>query len=186
MVAATEIASKLGVTFTESELAADCVWMRILKDNAFAAAYYYHDEPEYNKLACLFGMEDVKLEGAKEVIVVSDTTDDSSCDGSSCYELPGDDNEEVNSPAVFPNPSVRRKLVFDGEEPSDMESTTESGIFFIDTGPDGKLRTRFEKSRSLLKNPFMNNIEASQSQKISHASSSASNSLIGWWRNLLK
>ncbi|KAL1569822.1 hypothetical protein AAHA92_01252 [Salvia divinorum] len=29
-------------------LATDCVWTRILKDNAFTAAYYYHDELEYN------------------------------------------------------------------------------------------------------------------------------------------
>ncbi|KAL1559486.1 hypothetical protein AAHA92_09823 [Salvia divinorum] len=85
--------------------ATDCVWTKILKNNAFAGAYYHHDEPQYSKITCLFGMDDVKVESAKEVIVISVSSEKLSPEDSSCYEV-GGDTEEVNSPAIFPQPTV--------------------------------------------------------------------------------
>ncbi|KAL1545930.1 hypothetical protein AAHA92_22598 [Salvia divinorum] len=140
-------------------IAADCVWKKILKNNAFAAAYYYHDEPEYSKLACLFGLDDVKVEGAKEVIVISESTEENSSDESSDYATDAD-TDEVNSPVVIPKPPVRRKLFFNDDVATDMESTTDAGIYFIVAGHDGNLSTRFEMSRPLLKNPFVKKYEA--------------------------
>ena len=46
----------------------------ICKKNEFAGAYYYHDAHMYSSLACLFGMDDIKVEGEREVIEVSDNT----------------------------------------------------------------------------------------------------------------
>ncbi|KAL1559485.1 hypothetical protein AAHA92_09822 [Salvia divinorum] len=67
------------------------------------------------------------------------------------------------------------------DEPTDRESMTETGIYFIDVGPDGQLRTRLEKSRALPKNPFLEKDKGGPSLSSSHASSHASNSPIGWW-----
>ncbi|KAL1567603.1 hypothetical protein AAHA92_03066 [Salvia divinorum] len=156
--------------------AADCVWTKILKNNAFAGAYYHQDEPQYSKIACLLGMDDVKVESAKEVIVISVSTEKLSPEDSSCYEV-GDDTKEVNSPAIFPQPTVRHKLFIEDDEPTDRESTIETGIYFIDVGPDGQLRTRLEKSRALTKNPFLKKDKGGPSLRSSHVSSCASNSL---------
>ncbi|KAL1546424.1 hypothetical protein AAHA92_23024 [Salvia divinorum] len=144
---------------TKFVIAPDEVWEKILKKNSFAAAYYYHEEPIYSKLACLFGMDDVKvegekLEGKKEVVVISDNTDQISTKDCICDNLDEKD-DEVTSPAVFPRPMVRRKLFEEQRvEVADRESTTELGIYFIDLAPDGQLRTRLEKGRALAKPPI--------------------------------
>ncbi|KAL1536921.1 hypothetical protein AAHA92_29495 [Salvia divinorum] len=57
---------------------------------------------------------------------------------------------------------ARRKLFVTDEEAVDRESTTESGIYFIDIAPDGQLRTRIEHG------------------------SCGSNSPIGWWSHIPK
>ncbi|KAL1549200.1 hypothetical protein AAHA92_17332 [Salvia divinorum] len=123
MTVAQEIEAKLAVHFTEAKLlkvrayaieplrrfsvirahtgicmqsvSADCVWTKILKNNAFAGAYYYHDKPQYSKIAYLFGMDDVKVESAKEVIVISVSTEKLFPEDSRCYEV-GGDIEKVN------------------------------------------------------------------------------------------
>ncbi|KAL1544125.1 hypothetical protein AAHA92_21020 [Salvia divinorum] len=167
-------------------IADDCVWKKICKKNTFACAYYYHNEPQYTKLACLFGMDDVKVETEKEVIVISETTEKLSSEEPSCYEV-GEGNEKVNSLNVFPPPPrVRRKLFIEKDEPSDRESTTEMGIYFIEVGPDGLLRTRLEKGRVFPTNPTPKQDRVGPSHRSSHASSCASNSPMGWWPHLQK
>ncbi|KAL1545563.1 hypothetical protein AAHA92_22272 [Salvia divinorum] len=68
-------------------IANNALWGKIFKKNSFAGAYYYHDEPLYSKLACLFGMDDVKVEGEKQVIVISDNTEKLPTDDPSCYKV---------------------------------------------------------------------------------------------------
>lgn len=118
--------------------------------NTFAGAYYYAGEPMYERLACLFGMDDVKLEGQNEVVVISDTTEKVHCDDLMNNEA---GEEEVNSPVVFPGPKVRRKLFDDVPEPNDRESTTVGGIDFIDLTTDGQMCTRVSFGKELRKPP---------------------------------
>lgn len=66
-----------------------------------ARAYYHDEEPIYSKLACRFGMEDVKLEDATEVIVISDNTEEVKCGDLIVYDC-GDKDEEVNSHVGLP------------------------------------------------------------------------------------
>ncbi|KAG6382352.1 hypothetical protein SASPL_157981 [Salvia splendens] len=73
-----EVVHTTGATWLPRQnfvMADDCVWVEILK-NTFAAAYYHRDEPEFNLLASLFGLDDVKEEDAPTVIVISDSTID--------------------------------------------------------------------------------------------------------------
>ncbi|KAG6427958.1 hypothetical protein SASPL_112206 [Salvia splendens] len=44
-------------------------WDNMLKMNEFAGAYFYDEEPIWARLACVFGFDDVKVEGQKEVVV---------------------------------------------------------------------------------------------------------------------
>ncbi|KAL1532952.1 hypothetical protein AAHA92_32903 [Salvia divinorum] len=39
---------------------ADCVWAEIFKKNHFGGAYYHRDEPEFYRLATIFGLAGVK------------------------------------------------------------------------------------------------------------------------------
>ncbi|XP_041993312.1 uncharacterized protein LOC121743961 isoform X3 [Salvia splendens] len=183
-----ELCKQKGVQWvpeTRAVIAPDCLWEKICKKNYLAGAYYYNDEPEYTQLACLFGMDDIKLEAVKEVIIISDTTEKLSSEQPSCYEVP-DGNEEVNSPNVIPPANVRRKLFVDLDGPSDRESTTEPGIYFIDVGPDGKLRTRLESGRVLPKDHPMNESNVKKFDRASNASSNGSNSPLGRWPHLHK
>lgn len=87
-----------------------------------ARAYYHHEEPMFSKLACLFGMDDVKPESETGLIVISDDTE--KLHSELHLGNVGAIDEEVTSPALFPRPYVRRKL-FDEELPTtDMESST--------------------------------------------------------------
>ncbi|KAG6405032.1 hypothetical protein SASPL_132612 [Salvia splendens] len=83
--------------------ASDDLWHKIIKKNEFAGAYYYHDEHMYSSLACLFGMDDVKVEEEMEVIDISDNTEKIMSEDTMPVDLEEDD-EEVNSPAVFRRP----------------------------------------------------------------------------------
>ncbi|KAG6416036.1 hypothetical protein SASPL_123458 [Salvia splendens] len=111
-------------------------WDNMLKVNSFAGAYFYQEEPIWARLACLFGFDDVKVEGQKEVVVISDNTEEIHEDASVMVDL-GNGEDEVNSPAVFPGPKVRRKLFDDDPMPHDRESSTDAGIDFIDLTSDG-------------------------------------------------
>ncbi|KAL1550302.1 hypothetical protein AAHA92_18283 [Salvia divinorum] len=138
---------------SKSVIAPDEVWEKIFKLKKFVGAYYYKEEPMYSKLACLFGMDDVKVEG----------------------------DDEVTSPLGFPCPNVRRKLFNVNIEADDRESTSELGIHFIDLAPDGQLRTRVEKGQTLPKQPHLGEDQGGPSTSSPHASSCSSNSLMGWW-----
>lgn len=79
------------------------------KVNAFARAYYYYYEPIYSQLICLFGMEGVKVEDVKEIVVISDNTEEI-LDDEIMNNQNDDTDEEVNFLAMFPGPQVRRKM----------------------------------------------------------------------------
>ncbi|KAG6403178.1 hypothetical protein SASPL_135395 [Salvia splendens] len=49
-------------------------WDNILKMNSFAGSYFYQEEPIWARLACVFGFDDVKVEGEKDVVIISDNT----------------------------------------------------------------------------------------------------------------
>ncbi|KAG6394045.1 hypothetical protein SASPL_144622 [Salvia splendens] len=66
------------------------------------------------------------------------------------------------------------------------ESTTEPGIYFIDIGPDGKLRTRVEKGQVLPKDHPMKESNVKKFDRASNASSNGSNSPLGRWPHLHK
>ncbi|KAL1547626.1 hypothetical protein AAHA92_15958 [Salvia divinorum] len=170
---------------SKSIIASDEVWEKIIKKNSFAGAYYYKEEPLYSKLACLFGMDDVKVEGAKEVIVISETNEVILIEDLKSQDL-GEHDEKVNSPAIFPRPTVRRKLFECEAEIKDRESTTELGIYFIDLAPDGQLCTRMEKGREFAKHPIVTPKTDGPGTRSPHASSCGSNSPIGWWPHLFK
>ncbi|KAL1559347.1 hypothetical protein AAHA92_09699 [Salvia divinorum] len=107
-------------------------------------------------------MDDVKLEGKKEVIVLSDT------------------NEKISSV------TAQRKFFSYNDEPSDRESTTEMGIYFVDVGPDGQLCARLEKGRVLPKNPTFNVDKPASSIRSLHTSSYGSKFPLCWWPELKK
>ena len=163
-----------------------------LQYNWFAGAYYYNGEPEHSKLACLFGMDDVKVEGENEVIVISDSTEKLPTEEMGPYDI-GELNDEVNSPLVFPPPTVCRKLFEGNQTPTDRESTTDVGIYFIDLTHDGQLRSRFEKGPALPppstfkdKAGVSKATEVGPSRMLPHASSCGSNSPLGKWSHLKK
>ncbi|KAG6405373.1 hypothetical protein SASPL_132962 [Salvia splendens] len=114
--------------------------------------YFYQEEPIYARLACVFGLDDVKVKGQTTVVVMSDNTKEVHSDSIKINDVI-EGEEEVNSPVVFPGPKVHRKLFDEDAEPNDRESTTEDGDRFIDLGSDGYMRYREEKGRMLPKPP---------------------------------
>ncbi|KAG6425218.1 hypothetical protein SASPL_115645 [Salvia splendens] len=165
---------------TKQIIASDEMWEKLISKNEFAGAYYHHDEPMFSQLAYIFGMNDVKVEGANEVVVISDNTQKVSTEVLEVYEA-GVVEDEVTSPMVIPRPPVCRKLFDDGADVTDRESTTKKGMYFIDIGSDGMLGTRFEKGVALPKPPPIVHPEAGPSGRSPHGSSCASNSPITWW-----
>lgn len=149
------------------------------QENEFVGAYYYHDEHLYSELACLFGMDDVKVEGEMEVIDISDNTAKIMSEDTVPVDLE-EEEEEVNSPAVFRRPNVKRKLFDEDEMPTDKESSTTEGSFIIEVAARGQLQPRFEMSRSLPKTSTFGSADVGPSTKSPHTSSCASNSPIGW------
>ncbi|KAG6390894.1 hypothetical protein SASPL_148639 [Salvia splendens] len=65
--------------------------------NSFAGAYFYQEEPMYARLACMFRFDDVKVKEQKEVIVISDNTEETHHDDIITNDLV-EGEEEVNSP----------------------------------------------------------------------------------------
>ncbi|KAG6419002.1 hypothetical protein SASPL_121210 [Salvia splendens] len=161
-------------------------WDYMLKMNSFAGAYFYQEEPIWARLACLFGFDDVKVEGQKEVVVISDNTEEIHEDASVMNAL-GDGEDEVNSPAVFPGPKVRRKLFDDDPMPNDRGSSTDAGIDFIDLTSDGLMRPREEKGQILHQPPKPSTEGAGPSTaKSPRSSSCGSNSPMKWWPHICK
>ncbi|KAG6411609.1 hypothetical protein SASPL_129692 [Salvia splendens] len=198
-----EIKDQAGVVFTERKLKDrveilrsryhtfkgvirhGAVWDMPTKSlNAFAGAYYYHEEPIYSELACLFGMHDVKVESETELVVISDDTEELPCNDPSVDVIHLD--EEVNSPAIFPRPNVCRKLFEYELNVTDRESTTTMGIHYIDQAPGCQMRTRAEKDRELPKPPLCYQERGGPSTRSPHGSSCCSNSSIGWRLHLKK
>ncbi|KAG6416272.1 hypothetical protein SASPL_123698 [Salvia splendens] len=166
--------------------ASDVIWEAILKKTPLAAAYYHRDDPHFPLLACLYGMDDVKEEKDVSVIVLSDCTEEIPTDEPSCYEVSGFE-AEVNSPAMLPPQTVRRKLFpEDVAPPLDQESTNDVGMYFIDIGPDGRLVTRLESTRVLPRPAAAKTDDAGPSTRSPNVSSVASNSPLGWWPHNIK
>ena len=143
--------------------------------------------PVHSKLECLYGSDDVKKEKEVTVVLLSDRTEKLSDDEPSCYEV-NENDTEVNSPAVFPPPTVRRKLFQDEvEAPTDRESTNDVGICFIDLDAEGKLHSRIMgKGRELPIRPGRNKDHVGPSNMSSNASSCASNSPKQRWPYIYK
>lgn len=128
---------------------------------------------------CLFGIDDVKVEGDVEVIEISDNTMKIISSDNVAVEM-DDNDEEVNSPAVFRRPNVKRKLFDEEDMPTDRESSTDSGTYFIDLVNAGHLPTHVRMSRTLPKPTTFGDPQVGPSTKSPHTSSCASNSPIGW------
>ncbi|KAG6406365.1 hypothetical protein SASPL_133965 [Salvia splendens] len=89
-----------------------------------------------------------------DVIQISSSGDDLSSSEDFNFMDVDIDGDEVNSPADLPKPIASRKLFVDEDVPPiDRESTTESSLFFVDVGPGGNLRSRYERSHPKQSNP---------------------------------
>ncbi|KAL1548832.1 hypothetical protein AAHA92_17016 [Salvia divinorum] len=102
-------------------VANEAVWENIFKYHPFAEAYFHCDEPEFSRLAVVFGMEDVKVEEAKDVIVISDSTEILPPPVVPTV-TPVSDPDEVNSPLLTVVGQVRRKLFDEDLDSLDRES----------------------------------------------------------------
>ncbi|KAL1560097.1 hypothetical protein AAHA92_10358 [Salvia divinorum] len=117
----------------------DSTWKLIFQRNAYAAAYYHSDEPEFNFMVTMFGFHDVKVEVSHEVISLSDNTEvivitDSAVPNAPIlgrlYASPADP-DEVTLPMSGPATRVHRKL-FDMSGPCfDELSSNKSPARFI-------------------------------------------------------
>ncbi|KAL1540979.1 hypothetical protein AAHA92_25257 [Salvia divinorum] len=152
---------------TETIIAIDMVWKEILKKTPFAGAYYHKQEPESHRLAILFGMDDVKLEEEREIIVISDTTEHIVADGDA-GESNTVDTEEVNCPNMPPLTRARCKLFDESSEVLDRESTNETARNTYVVHSSIELVKKFGTPVSKYHSPT------------SHASCGASNSPLGW------
>lgn len=112
-----------------------------------------------------------------EVIEISDNTAKIPTEDTMAVDI-DDNDEEVNSPAVFRRPGVKRKLFTDEEAPADMESTT------VVLAEDRQLQTRGERSRALPKPTTVGDAKGVLFTKSPPTSSCASNSPIGWLAQL--
>ncbi|KAL1560226.1 hypothetical protein AAHA92_10466 [Salvia divinorum] len=126
-------------------VAADCVWAEIFKKNPFAGAYYHKDEPEFYRLATIFGLDDVKEEDAHTVIVISDSSGDGNPIPVHCA-TPSKDQDEVNSPAFADEPKVRRKLFLSDESSNDCESSNAKAICHLAPCRGGGLERKMKNN----------------------------------------
>ena len=96
-----------------------------MQKTPLAAAYYYHDEPEFNRLRNWFAKDTKNTVPEVEVIVISSSSEEP------IYSSEDIEYMDVNYPVVFTNPIVRRKL-FDEDDPAThMESPPSPHIHFI-------------------------------------------------------
>ena len=147
-----------------------------------AGAYYHAEEPLYSKLACLFGMDDIKIEEAT-IIVISDNTEKVKGKDLSFYDF---GEEEVNSPAGLPPRSVCCKLFDDDTLVEDRESTTKTQISFIDLKSDNQVRTICDKGKALQKPPPKVQDIGGPSTRSPLGSSCGSNSPKVWWPHICR
>ncbi|KAL1534100.1 hypothetical protein AAHA92_31499 [Salvia divinorum] len=119
-------------------IANESTWKLIFERNPYAGAYYCRNEPEFNLMASMFGLFDVKVEDSHEVISLSDNTEVILISDSI---IPNDpitghgyaspvDADEVTSPLLGPTSRVRRKLFDVNESNSDQFSSTKSPSCF--------------------------------------------------------
>ena len=162
------------------------MWLGVLmtpcnmQKTLFATAYYYNDDPEYNRLRTMFSKDHKNPTPEVEVIVISSSSEDAmySLENIDYMDIDNEE-EEVNSLAVFPKPTVRRKL-FDEDDPAKvMDSTTSPRIHFIDVAPGPSFRARYE-------NTVSQRLALNEGGKLPHlspaGSSCVSNSRMGYWR----
>lgn len=92
-----------------------------MQANDFAQAYYHSDEPEFNKLAILFGDNKIKVEKEKTIVLLSDSTNED-YEAQRNKKTLSENDEEVTSPS----PSKARKAFAHGDSriDLDLESTT--------------------------------------------------------------
>ncbi|XP_057806567.1 uncharacterized protein LOC131021399 [Salvia miltiorrhiza] len=103
---------------TNCIIAAEKVWLKMIKDNNFAQAYYYSGEPEHRKMFNLFGSDEIKTELSHTVILISDTVPEQGKTIDLTQEVSSDD--DVTSPSLVNVRKMRKKLTF-GD--NDAEST---------------------------------------------------------------
>ncbi|KAL1554755.1 hypothetical protein AAHA92_15280 [Salvia divinorum] len=130
----------LEVWSSKNVITREAIWNKILEKNPYARAYYYQHEPLFNKIAMLFGIDDVKLEHSSTMIIISETI----------VKLVSGDvdvDEEVNSPAIFPPHNVKHKLFFEEGGASDQESTNQPPNRVVDAGSEGVTVNSVENSK---------------------------------------
>ncbi|KAG6415896.1 hypothetical protein SASPL_123315 [Salvia splendens] len=165
----------------------DELWEKILKVKKLCSRLHITTTRPTLVKACMLVRLGRRQEGmGSGVVVISDRIEKICDDEPSCYEVGGIEGE-VSSTFMPPPPKVSRKLFADDvEPPTDRESTTDFGIYFIDLDDDGQLRTRFEKGRALLKPPTQKKDAAGPSTRSHNASSCASNLPLRWWPHIHK
>lgn len=150
----------------------------VMQKTPFAAAYYYHDDLEYYRLRSMF-IDDISPGAAVEIIVISSSSEDGmySSEGTKYMDVDNED-DEVNSPAIFPKSTVRRKL-FDQEAPlTDMDSVTSPQFHFIDVTPGPSFRARYQ---NIIPKPFASIGVTNVVNMSPFGSSCASNSPMAFW-----
>ncbi|XP_057769245.1 uncharacterized protein LOC130989302 [Salvia miltiorrhiza] len=114
--------------------AADEVWSRLFKENAFFRAYYHNGEPELYQMCNLFGIHDVKRELSHTVIVIED---------SSIVKKEYDSSDdEVTSPIL--KPPASRKLFAD-DASSSIAPIVPSGSKIKATVPWKSIKNKFRR-----------------------------------------
>ncbi|KAL1560027.1 hypothetical protein AAHA92_10294 [Salvia divinorum] len=123
-------------------VAVDDVWKEIFKAHSLASAYYHEDEPEFHRLAVIFGWDavkeedrvetillfesvcEVKKEARTKIILLTDSVDRAENEGRNAQTILVSDSadecstqggDEVNSPMPPVVSTIRRKLFIQDE-----------------------------------------------------------------------
>ncbi|KAL1549117.1 hypothetical protein AAHA92_17256 [Salvia divinorum] len=167
---------------------AEPIWENLIQMNKLTTAYYYVGDPEFARLAQLFGPSSVKKEGGTQVVVISDDTAPvgqqtaphlrSRLPASPTIQV----SESVYSPITMDATKLRRRL-FD-EEGQNVEdgSTNEAPKVFYVPNHEGDLVPRCATNNNS-KKPAKKSLLPSVSP---HGSSCGSTSTAAWWRSAFK
>ncbi|KAL1549518.1 hypothetical protein AAHA92_17616 [Salvia divinorum] len=167
---------------------AEPIWENLIQMNKLTTTYYYVGDPEFARLAQLFGPSSVKKEGGTQVVVISDDTAPvgqqtaphprSRLPASPTIQV----SESVYSPITMDATKLRRRL-FD-EEGQNVEdgSTNEAPKVFYVPNHEGDLVPRCATNNNS-KKPAKKSLLPSVSP---HGSSCGSTSTAAWWRSAFK